>query len=104
MSRSESMSPADFVFLVGSAFSVRSNERDRLLIHRPIPCRLRLQNFRCFVERNLHRAASGAGHDNPGERPSSQRLKGLDPDRHWIYFSVSEERDSGSIVDFANRL
>jgi hypothetical protein len=42
---------------IGSAFSVRSNERDRLLIHRPIPCRLRLQNFRCFVERNLHRVS-----------------------------------------------
>src|SRR3546814_11571881 len=32
--------------------------------------------------------------------PGDKIIIALGADRHWIYFSVGEERDSGSIVDF----
>ena len=68
-----------------------------------------LEDFKSRINLNEYAAACGYRLDRKAScrnsavmvrSPGDKINIALGSDRHWIYFSVGEERDSGSIIDF----
>jgi hypothetical protein len=62
--------------------------------------RINLSEYAAACGYQLDRKASSRNSAVMMRSPEDKIVIARDLDRHWIYFSVGEERDSGSIIDF----
>jgi hypothetical protein len=71
-----------------------------------------LEAFKTQIDLRQYAAASGFEHDKPkSSKRSTVMRRGADKiivklnagDRHYVYFTVHDERDNGSIIDFVMR-
>jgi hypothetical protein len=62
--------------------------------------RINLSEYAAACGYRLDRKASSRNSAVMVRSPGDKIIIALGADRHWIYFSVGEDRDSGSIVDF----
>ncbi|HEY5741095.1 MAG TPA: DUF3991 and TOPRIM domain-containing protein [Terrimicrobiaceae bacterium] len=62
--------------------------------------RINLSEYAAACGYRLDRKASSRNSAVMVRSPGEKIIIALGSDRHWIYFSVGEERDSGSIIDF----
>ena len=62
--------------------------------------RINLSEYAAACGYRLDRKASSRNSAVMVRSPGDKIIIALGTDRHWIYFAVGEDRDSGSIVDF----
>ena len=62
--------------------------------------RINLSEYAAACGYRLDRKASSRNSAVMVRSPGDKIIIALGADRHWIYFSIGEDRDSGSIVDF----
>ena len=62
--------------------------------------RINLSEYAAACGYRLDRKATSRNSAVMERGPGDKIIIALGADRHWIYFSVGEERDSGSIIDF----
>ena len=62
--------------------------------------RINLSEYAAACGYRLDRKASSRNSAVMVRSPGDKIIIALGADRHWIYFSVGEDRDSGSIIDF----